>query len=149
MTPKTRWIVAILVLLGGNVGAMITLAIVANVGHSEVIPNYYEQSTHYDDTLHAAEVSRALGWHVHATLSDGSLEVTVRDAAGAPLVDARVRASGYPRAHSYEVIDVALTAIAAGSYRGVADRTLGLHDLAITVERDGKTFSQRVVVEAL
>ncbi len=149
MTPKTRWIVAILVLLGGNVVAMVTLAVVANVGHSEVIPSYYEQSTHYDDTMRAAEASRALGWHMTATLSDGTLEVSVRDAAGAPLLGAQVRASGYPRAHAHERIDISLAAAAAGSYRGTADRTTGLHDLAITIERDGKTFAQSLVIEAL
>ena len=149
MTPKTRWIVAILVLLGGNMAAMIILAIVANIGHSEVIPNYYEQSTHYDDTLRAAEASRALGWNVKATLSDGALHVTVSDAAGAPITGARVRASGYPRARAQERIDVVLPAAPAGGYLGLADHTLGLHDLAITVERDGKTFAQHVLVEAL
>jgi nitrogen fixation protein FixH len=149
MTPKTRWIVAILALLGGNIAALITLAVVAHVGQSEVIPNYYEESTHHDDTLRAAEASRALGWRVDATLSDGALHVTVRDAAGAPLSGARVRASGYPRTRAHERIDIALTAGGGGSYRGIADRTLGLHDLAITVERDGKTFAQRVMVEAL
>ena len=149
MTPKNRWIVAILALLGGNVVAMVILAVVAHVGHSEVIPNYYEQSTHYDDTQRAAEASRALGWSVKATLADGALQVSVRDAAGAPLTGARVRASGYPRARAHERIDVSLTAGGEGSYRGLADRTLGLHDLAITVERDGKTFAQHVLVEAL
>jgi len=149
MTPKTRWIVAILVLLGGNVVAMVTLAVVANVGHSEVIPNYYEQSTHYDDTLRAAEASRVLGWHVEATLSRGALHVTVSDAAGAPITGARVRASGYPRARAHDRIDVVLPAAPAGGYLGLADRTLGLHDLAITVERDGKTFGQHVLVDAL
>jgi len=149
MSPKNRWVVAILALLGGNVVAMVVLAVVANVGHSEVIPNYYEQSTHYDDTLHAAEASRALGWSVAAKLDDGALLVSVRDAGGAPLSGARVRASGYPRARASERIDISLTAGEKGSYRGNADHTLGLHDLSITVERDGQTFSQHVLVEAL
>lgn len=149
MTPKNRWIVAIVALLGGNVLAMVTLAVVANVGHSEVIPNYYEQSTHYDDTLRAAQASRALGWSVRATLSDGALEVAVLDAMGAPLSGARVHAIGYPRARARDRIEVSLTMFAAGSYRGFADHTIGLHDLEITVERDGKTFGQHVVVEAL
>ncbi len=149
MKPQTRWIVAILALLGGNLVAMVILATVANVGHSEVIPDYYEQSTHYDETMHDAAASRALGWRVDATLSGGALEVTVRDAAGAPISGAQVRATGYPRARAHARIDVALTGAAAGSYRGTADRTLGLHDLAITVERDGKKFAQRIVVEAM
>lgn len=149
MSPKTRWIVAILALLGGNVAAMVILATVANVGHSEVIPNYYEKGAHYDDTLRAAEASRALGWRVNAILAGGSLEVTVKDAGGSPLVGAQVRASGYPRARAGQRIDVALTPLGEGLYRGVADHTRGVHDLAITVERDGKSFSQYVIVEAL
>lgn len=149
MKPKTRWILAIVGLLFGNVVAMVILATVAHVGQSEVIPNYYDKSTHYDETMRAAEASRALGWQVNASLAGGSLEVTVKDAAGAPLSGARVRASGYPRAHASERIDVALTPGVEGQYRGAADRQIGLHDLAITVERDGKTFAQRVIVEAL
>lgn len=148
MTPKARWIIAIVALLGGNVAAMVILATVANVGHSEVIPNYYEQSAKYDETLRSAEASRALGWRLNATLVGGSLEVTVQDATGAPLTGAQVRATGYPRARAGERIDVSLTPGREGSYRGAADRTPGLHDLAITVERDGQTFAQRVLVEA-
>lgn len=114
MTPKTRWTLAIVGLLAGNVLAMTTLATVANVGHSEVIPDYYDQSTRYDDTMAAAAASRALGWRVEATLVDGSLSVAVHDGAGAPLAGATVRASGYPRAHAHERFDVPLVARGPG-----------------------------------
>ncbi len=148
MTPKTRWTLAIVGLLGGNVLAMTTLATVANVGHSEVIPDYYDQSTRYDDKMAAATASRALGWRVEATLVDGALSVAVRDAAGAPLAGATVRAAGYPRSHAHERFDVPLVARGPGTYLGVADRLPGLHDLAITIERGGQHDLQHLLIEA-
>ena len=44
MSPRTKWILAIVGLLVGNVLAMVALAVAANVGKSEVIPSYYESA---------------------------------------------------------------------------------------------------------
>jgi nitrogen fixation protein FixH len=126
----------------------VILATVATVGHSEVIPDYYEQAAHYDDTLAEAAASRTLGWHVEATLVDGELSVSARDAAGSPLAAAEVRVTGYARAHARERLDVGLVAASAGEYRGRADLTLGLHDLVISVDRAGKHYVRRVLVDA-
>ena len=51
MTPRLRWILAIAGLLGGNVIAMVILAVVANNGGTQVIPAYYDKAAHYDDEL--------------------------------------------------------------------------------------------------
>jgi hypothetical protein len=40
MSARTRWTLAIVGLLVGNVLAMVTLATLANTGESEVIPSY-------------------------------------------------------------------------------------------------------------
>ena len=43
LSARTKWILAIVGLLVGNVIAMVVLAIAANVGGSKVIPAYYEE----------------------------------------------------------------------------------------------------------
>jgi nitrogen fixation protein FixH len=148
MSARAKWIVAIVGLLAGNVLAMVILATVASVGHSEVIPDYYNQGVHYDDAIAQGEANRALGWRVDATLTGGELVVVVHDAKGAPIDGAVVRTTGYPRAHAAERIDVALVAGGAGSYRARADHAPGIHDLAITIERGGARYLQHVVVDA-
>ncbi len=148
MTPARRWVLAIVVLLAGNVTAMVILATVASVGSSEVIPDYYQQAAHYDDTLAEATASRALGWRVDATLVDGELVISARDATGAPLSEAQVRVTGYPRARAHERLDVQLVAAGAGAYRGQGDRTPGVHDLVIAVDRAGKRYVRRLQVDA-
>jgi hypothetical protein len=40
MTARTKWTLAIVGLLLGNVIAMVTLATVANIGKSQVLPSY-------------------------------------------------------------------------------------------------------------
>lgn len=42
MSARTRWTLAIVGLLVGNIVAMVILATVAHVGQSTVIPDYYE-----------------------------------------------------------------------------------------------------------
>ncbi len=148
MTPTRRWVLAIVVLLGGNMVAMVILATVASVGRSEVIPDYYQQAAHYDQTLAEASASRALGWRVDATLIDGELAISARDASGAPLSEAQVRVTGYPRARAQDRFDVLLLAVGAGAYRGPGDRTPGLHDLVIAVDRAGKRYVRRLVLDA-
>ena len=44
MTPRTKWVLAIVGLLVANVLAMVTLAVAANVDKPQIIPSYYESS---------------------------------------------------------------------------------------------------------
>jgi nitrogen fixation protein FixH len=148
MTATVRWVVAIACLLGANVAAMITLALVASFGGSEVIADYYEKGVHYDDALDRAARSQALGWHANATIGNGALEITVRDRHDTPIEGARVHARGYPRAHASQRLDLELLGIGAGRYRILATTPAGVHDLAITVVRAGDSFTEQLAVEA-
>ena len=148
MTAGTKWVTAIGVLLGGNVIAMVVLALVANIGHSEVIPEYYDQAVHYDDALDQGARNHALGWHAELSIVAGQLEVTLRDGRGALLAGAAVSAAGYPRAHASERIMRALTPTGPGRYRGVFDDQLGVHDVTLTVERGHDRYTQQLAVEA-
>lgn len=42
MSARTKWVLAIVGLLVGNVLAMVTLAVAANVDKPQIIPSYYQ-----------------------------------------------------------------------------------------------------------
>jgi nitrogen fixation protein FixH len=145
---KLRWVLAIVGLLVGNLLAMVFLAVAANTGGAEVIPDYYERASNYNDEIDEAARSRALGWTAQLALGATTIEVSLRDQVGASIAGAKVRVSGYPRAHASRRIDATLDMGAPGTYRVTLARpAIGWHDLTIHVERNGEQFSRRVVVE--
>jgi len=148
MTPKLRWILAIVGLLAGNVLAMVILAVAATNGGTQVIPAYYEKASHYDDELDRSTVSKALGWHADVAIAGGAVDVTVSDEAGKPLDGAIVRITGYQRAHAGEALEVVLRAAGGGHYRGGVHERVGWHDVTVTAERGAARYSQHIAVEA-
>lgn len=148
MSAATRWTLAIVALLGGNLVAMLVLATTASREDAQVIPDYYEKAVHYDDTIDEAARSEALGWSAEATLFASTLEVRILDRAGNAVTGARVHVDGYPRAHAVDRIDTELVATAPGVYRAhLAGNRLGWHDLRIIVDHEGRRFTQQVTVE--
>jgi nitrogen fixation protein FixH len=148
MTARWRWFLAIAGLLAANVVAMVTLAVLANHGGAQVIPDYYARAVRYDDELAQSSASRALGWRVDVVASGSTIDAVVSDASGKPLDGARVRLTGYQRAHASEIVDVTLAAAASGRYRGVIPRGFGWYDLVASVDAGGAHYTQRVVIEA-
>jgi len=148
MNAHRTWPLAIAGLLAVNVLAAVILAVLANRGAAQVIPDYYAKATHYDDELARSTASRALGWQVDVTLVGGRIDASVRDADGAPIDAARVRVTGYQRAHAAERMDVELIATARGHYGGVMSGRTGWYDLEASVETGGAHFTRRVVAEA-
>ncbi len=125
MTSATKWILAVVGLLAANLVAMGILIGAAQVGHSQVIPDYYNRAVHYDDAIDQAAKNRALGWKV-TTRFDGTIVADVVDRDGHPLAGARVRIDAMPR---------------------VPGQTTGLHDLTITVERGADTYVEHTTME--
>jgi nitrogen fixation protein FixH len=148
MTARSKWPFAIAGLLAVNVIAAVTLAVLANRGGAEVIPDYYAKASHYDDELARSAMSQALGWRVEVALAGTRIDATVSDAAGKPIEAARVRITGYQRAHASELIDVELIATYAGHYRGAVPGRAGWYDLVASVEAGDAHFTRRVVAEA-
>jgi nitrogen fixation protein FixH len=148
MTASFKWISAIVGLLVANVIAMVILAVVANNGTNQVIPDYYARASHYDDELARSSASRALGWRVDVAITRGAIEVAVFDAAGRPIEGAEVRVIGYQRAHAAELLDQVLASAGAGRYRAASHARAGRYDLTALVTSGGAQFSQHVVVEA-
>jgi len=148
MTPRTTWTLAIVGLLGVNVVAAVILAVVANCGGAQVIPDYYAKAAHYDDELARSAVSQALGWRVDVVVVGGVIDAEVFDAAGQPIDRARVRVTGYQRAHASAPIDVVLVRAAPGRYRAELLARDGWYDLVAAVDAGASHFSRRVTVEA-
>lgn len=148
MSAAKKWTIAILVLLGGNLAAMVVLATTATRDDAQVIPGYYEKAVRFDDTIDEASRSAALGWSAAPTLIASTIEVRVTDRDGNALAGARVRVAGYPRARAVDRIESDLVASAPGVYRAaVSGERRGIHDLTITVEREGQRFTQQTTVE--
>lgn len=148
MSAATRWTLAIIALLGGNLVAMVVLATTASREDAQVIPDYYEKAVHYDEAIDEAARSEALGWSAEPTLLASTLEVRVLDRAGNTVTGARVQVDGYPRAHAVDRIDTKLVASGPGVYRvRLAGQRLGWHDLRIVVEHEGQRFTQQATVE--
>ena len=148
MTARWKWILAIAGLLAGNVIAMAALAVAANRGKAQVIPDYYARATRYEGELTRSAESRELGWRVDVVAADGAIDAVVSDATGQPIDGAIVRITGYQRAHASEVLDIVLAAAAPGHYRGAMPGRLGAYDLVASVDTGTAHFTQRVVVEA-
>ena len=146
MKPATKWIAAIGGLLGANVVASVVLATTAARGASQVIPDYYESGVHYDTAIDHAVASRATGWRVHATMVGTSLVVTVRDASGALVDGARVRATGYQRAHASEPFALVLAGV-DGAYRAPIVAPAGTCDVELVIERGREAYNQHLVLE--
>ena len=148
MNAATKWILAIVGLLAGNILAMVILATSAHGRDAQIIPDYYARAATYDQQMADSARSRALGWTADARLVAGNVEVSVRDAGGRALDAAKVRVAGYQRAHLAQGFDLPLAPIGGGTYRAPVTSGQGVHDLTIIVERDGTRFVETAVVEA-
>jgi nitrogen fixation protein FixH len=148
MTARWKWLLAIVGLLAANVIAMVTLAVVANRGGAQIIPDYYAKATHYDDELDSSSRSRALGWRVDVAVTGSVVDATVVDGAGAPIAGAAVHLTGYQRAHAAEAVEIALVATAPGHYRGAMPARRGWYDLVTRIDARDAHYTSRLVVEA-
>lgn len=148
MRPRTKWIAAIVGLLGANVVAMVILAVVANNGTNQVIPDYYNKAANYDQEMASSAVSQALGWRVELVMPRGTIDAAVVDRDGKPIEGAEVRITGYQRAHASEPIDIVLSAGKDGRYRAVVAGSPGWYDLVAAVATRGAHYTQHLVVEA-
>lgn len=148
MTARWKWLLAIVGLLAANTVAMLTLAVAANRDGAQVIPDYYARATHYDDELDRASRSRALGWRVDLAVAGDAIDATLADASGAPINGARVRITGYHRAHAAETVDIPLVATSPGHYRGAMPKRRGRYDLVTRIDARNAHYTSQVVLEA-
>lgn len=124
---------------------MIRLALKTHSG--EVTAHPYEKGLAYNAAIREAREQEARGWKVDGTVSratDGKalIEVSARDAAGAPLTGLKLHGllaapADTKRDHAVELVEAA-----PGVYRGATPAQKGQWDLDLTAARDGKTLFQ-------
>jgi nitrogen fixation protein FixH len=146
MSAATKWILAIVGLLVGNLLAMIVLIAEAHSSASVIIPDYYDKASHYDDEIDQADRNRALGWSTELSLVGSTVEVRVHDRAGAPIDGAVVRTASQPRARSSAPMTATFASVGGGVYRA-STTARGVHDVTVTVERAGDRFTTALTVE--
>lgn len=147
MSATARWVIAIVGLLVGNGVAVGVLIATSSAGGAHVIPGYYDRAARYDDALDEARASRALGWRAEVVVDGARIEVRARDRAGAPLLGARVRIEGRSRARAAGELAIDLEAAGDGRYVAPHPPVAGWADVVIAIERDGRRYVQRAVLE--
>lgn len=108
MSDSTRWIAAIVGLLGLGVGASVILAIYALSDPSAAIaPDYYNRAANYQQEQIQRGVNESLGWRITwRGVRSGSgcqLYAEIQNKDGAPITDATLEASLAPVRRSTEV----------------------------------------------
>lgn len=127
MSAGTRWILAIVGLLVGNLVAMGVLMGAARLDAPKIIPEYYDKAVHYDDAIDQAAKNRLLGWRATPRWEGKDFVADVTDRDGQPLAGASVTIDKQSR---------------------VEHQHRGIYDLTITVRRGGDVFVETATAEA-
>jgi len=132
------------IVAGVNI-VMIRFALKTHSG--EVTAHPYEKGLAYNAAIREAREQEARGWKVDGQVTraaDGKaqIEVSARDAAGAPLSGLKVHALLAAPADVKRDRPLELVEAAPGVYRGDAAAQGGAWDLELTAARDGKTLFQ-------
>ncbi len=146
MTPRAKWIGAIVGLLAGNVIATGALIAASHTGASRVIDGYYERAVHYDDAIDRAARTAKLGWNVELSLARDGAVISARDRDGCAITGARARVAATARARG-GTIDLPLDDAGGGTYRARAALAPGWYDTTIVVERGGDSYASSIALE--
>jgi nitrogen fixation protein FixH len=147
MKANRAWLFAIGGLLAVNVIAVTTMAVVANAGGAQIIPDYDVKASRFDAELTRDAANRRLGWRAAISIAGDSIEARVIDADGRPIEGARVEVAGYQRAHAAAPFDTVLAAT-GDAYRGTIHGRRGWYDVQVSVDARGAHFTQQLAIEA-
>lgn len=119
MNVQRRWIYVCAGLLGVNALVMVVLVAASAWSAPAVVPSYYEHAVGWDQEQAAARAADELGWTVSCELSAAGARLRMRDAAGQPVVGARIKLTGFHRGHPTHRAALELVTDAAGEASGV------------------------------
>lgn len=148
------WPLAMTAILAGTVAMNIAVMVIAADDPSFAIErDYYARAVSWDSTVVQEARNRALGWRLVPTLSafadDGAvLRVSVRDATGAAIADARVHVSALFVARANDVIELPLAPDGAAYAARLPVARGGAWELRFVVERGGHRFTSTQRLEA-
>lgn len=88
--------------------------------------DYYDKALHWDQQVAAEQASAALGWQAEINISampdmqaNRTFVLSLKDRAGAPIADAKIRMIYFHHAHARQVETVELRDQGAGFYSAV------------------------------
>lgn len=148
------WPGLLIVLLVTSAGANLAMLTVAFADPGFSTPkDYYERAVHFDDDRAQEELNQVLGWRIQvssAVASDLLLALVIDDAAGAPLVGAKVHVEAYPVARAQQTFEVTATERQPGHYQvNVSATRRGLWDLRVHVLHAGQAYDRVIRHEVL
>lgn len=147
MTATRNWLIAIGGLLAANVIGVTTMAVIANAGGAQVIPDYDVKASRFDAEMTRDAANRRLGWQAAIAITGDAIEARIRDADGRAIEGAHVEVTGYHRAHAAVPFDVVLAAT-GDAYRGAFAGRRGWYDVEVAVDARGAHFTQQLAIEA-
>ncbi|MBL8989737.1 MAG: FixH family protein [Gemmatimonadetes bacterium] len=139
----TAWPFAVIAVLALTVAANGFILYEANRGQAAFEPDYYRKALLWDSTMAQAGRNAALGWKLEASLgTDGRLTVTLVDAAGTPIRDARIAVEGFPIAFETGGFAATLPADDSTGYGATVPVVrAGLHELRFSILRGADRFT--------
>ncbi len=156
MKRGTGWPIGVVVILAATVGINIVMYRVANDDPSFAIePDYYQKAVDWDSTMAQKRQNLALGWQLSPTLAaftmhNGALlRITLRDASGAEIRDAKVKVAAFFNARANDVIDTTLARDSTGYAVRLPVKHGGVWELQFDVMRGRQRFTSTSRVEAV
>jgi nitrogen fixation protein FixH len=123
------WPVGITIALAIHTGAMLLAVAVASRDKSfRVDPDYYRRGFDWDKKKAAIADSQKLGWNVWLTADAKNISVQLRDASGASIDNASVKATFFHNARAADTQSVELKS---------ADSTSGHYTVPASLDRPG------------
>ena len=151
MKKSSLWPVLLVGLLVLGVGANLVLLVVATGDPSFAVErDYYRKGVEWDRTLAQQRADALLGWTLACAVRAGTVEVTLRDAAGVPIPGATVSLEGFHNARAAQIVTAALADAGEGTYRARAPIARpGLWELRFRAVRGTDVYTQTVTYEVL
>jgi nitrogen fixation protein FixH len=153
----SKWPLLVVALLGGHVTILVAIVTVATRDPSfAVMPNYYENAVHWDQSQAALRASAKLGWKLENIPSDTSdalgrrtVTFALADAAGKPVANAKVDVTAFHHSHATTPTQLSFTTGVDGKATPVVSiRHAGFWSFQCTaVAADGKTTFTETVTQ--
>jgi nitrogen fixation protein FixH len=156
LKPGWGWPAALAgLLVAGAAFDLVFLAIASRDPSFAVERDYYRKALAWDGEMAQQAANAELGWRVTGALTAarardgrGRLEVSVADAAGAPLAGALVSGDVFHSARAAQVHEVALREEAPGRYAAVVPASRpGWWEVRLRVSRAGAVFTRTLALE--
>jgi nitrogen fixation protein FixH len=151
-----QWPLLIGLALAFTVGVNVVMLFAAGADPNGTVvePDYYRKAVEWDRTMARRAASAALGWTATATLGPAAptprtITVELRDASGAPIVDANVSATLIHNREASTPIALALSSAGDGRYAAMAAmHHAGQWEVRIIARRGPQRFETSLRAEA-